>query len=88
MSYGPEYESVQDTRDKLRQRREVIAKKTRGVCVYVCACAYVCMWCVYLCVCVMCIFVCVCVVYIFVCVCGVYIRVCVCVVQLEGVYQM
>lgn len=29
--YAPEYESLQDTREKLRKRMEVIAKKTRGV---------------------------------------------------------
>ena len=28
--YAPEYESVQDTREKLQQRRQVIAWKTRS----------------------------------------------------------
>ena len=28
--YAPEYESVGDTREKLRQRRAVIARKARG----------------------------------------------------------
>lgn len=28
--YAPEFESVQDTREKLQQRRQVIARKTRG----------------------------------------------------------
>ena len=28
--YAPEYESVQETREKLQQRRRVIAQKTRG----------------------------------------------------------
>lgn len=28
--YAPEFESVQDTRQKLQQRRQVIARKTRG----------------------------------------------------------
>lgn len=28
--YAPEFESVQDTREKLQQRRKVIAAKTRG----------------------------------------------------------
>ena len=29
--YAPEYETVQETREKLQQRRRVIAKKTRGI---------------------------------------------------------
>ena len=28
--YAPEYETVQDTREKLHQRRKIIAQKTRG----------------------------------------------------------
>ena len=31
VSYAPEYETVQETREKLQQRRRVIAKKTRGI---------------------------------------------------------
>jgi hypothetical protein len=31
VSYAPEFESVQDTREKLQQRRRVIEWKTRGV---------------------------------------------------------
>ena len=30
--YAPEYESVYETRDKLVQRRKIIAQKTRGDC--------------------------------------------------------
>ena len=29
--YAPEYETVQETREKLQQRRKVIAKKIRGI---------------------------------------------------------
>ncbi len=29
--YAPEFESVQDTREKLQQRRKIIAAKTRGI---------------------------------------------------------
>ena len=28
--YAPEFETVDDTREKLQERRKVIAKKTRG----------------------------------------------------------
>ena len=28
--YAPEFETVNDTREKLQERRKVIAKKTRG----------------------------------------------------------
>lgn len=31
--YAPEYETVQETREKLQERRKVIAKKTRGIIV-------------------------------------------------------
>lgn len=30
ISYAPEFETVQDTREKIQQRRRVIAQKTRG----------------------------------------------------------
>ena len=30
VSYAPEFETVQDTRSKLQERRRVIAQKTRG----------------------------------------------------------
>ena len=30
MCYAPEFETVNDTREKLQERRKVIAKKTRG----------------------------------------------------------
>jgi len=30
--YAPEFETVDDTREKLQERRKVIAKKTRGNC--------------------------------------------------------
>ncbi len=30
VSYAPEFESVQDTREKLQQRRKIVATKTRG----------------------------------------------------------
>ena len=30
--YAPEYETVQDTREKLQERRDVIARKTRREC--------------------------------------------------------
>ena len=29
--YAPEYETVEETRQKLQERRKVIAKKTRGM---------------------------------------------------------
>ena len=31
VSYAPEYETVQETREKLRRRRILIVKKTRGI---------------------------------------------------------
>ena len=31
--YGPEYESVQDTREKLNQRKAIIQEKTKGLIV-------------------------------------------------------
>ena len=30
VSYAPEFESVEETREKLRERRDTIAKKLRG----------------------------------------------------------
>ena len=32
VSYAPEFESVEETRDKLQQRRTAIAQKTKGTC--------------------------------------------------------
>lgn len=29
--YAPEFESVEDTREKLQQRRKIIASKTKGI---------------------------------------------------------
>ena len=31
VSYAPEFESVEETREKLQQRRDVIAQKTKGI---------------------------------------------------------
>ena len=33
VSYAPEFESVEETREKLQQRKDVIAQKTKGTCI-------------------------------------------------------